>query len=198
MALSKREQLLEMAIELFFKGGCHTTGIDKLLAQAGVAKMTLYSHFKSKEDLILAAAERLHEQHMERLRTILQDSSKTPLERHSAVFDYLEQFVNVPEYSGCPFQKLAVEFSDPAHPIHQMAARHKREVEDAVTNALEAQGFPQARSLARQFLLLSEGAQAMIQITGDHSYLQDARAAGERIVAELYGLKQVRDEEQPH
>jgi len=192
MALSKRDQLLEMAIELFFKNGCHTTGIDKLLAQAGVAKMTLYSHFKSKEDLILAAAERLHEQDMARLRSTLDDQSKTPLQRHHTVFDYLEEFVNRPGYTGCPFQNIAVEFGDLDHPIHRMAARHKLEVEATVTEAFERQGIPQPRALARQLLLLVEGAKSMIQVTGDRSYLQDARAAGERIVAEAHARRQPR------
>ena len=55
MALSRRDHLVETALALFMRDGFHATGIDRILSHAGVAKMTLYNHFKSKEELILAA-----------------------------------------------------------------------------------------------------------------------------------------------
>ena len=62
MASSKREQLLNTALQLFYREGYHSTGIDRILAESGVAKMTLYKHFKSKDELILAVLQRQHEQ----------------------------------------------------------------------------------------------------------------------------------------
>lgn len=187
MASSKRDQLLDMAIELFFKNGCHTTGIDKLLAQAGVAKMTLYSHFKSKEDLILAAAERLHERTVAHYLAILNDPSLDSRQRLHALFDRLEQTVACPEFSGCPFQSVAVEFGDPSHPIHQMAARHVTEVEGYFRNALTAAGAREPAELARQLMLLAEGAKVLVQMTGDHGYLRQSRAAAERLLEQGLG-----------
>lgn len=175
---SKRDQLVDMAIEVFFRNGCHTTGIDKLLAQAGVAKMTLYAHFKSKEDLILAAAERLHERELDALKSFLEDQNLTPAQRLHATYDHLEQFINNSDFAGCPFQNVAVEFSDPKHPIHRVAAKHKQEAERLIADALTRAGAKDSVATARRMMLLSEGAKAMVQVTGDHSYVDAARTAG--------------------
>lgn len=183
MAGSKRDQLLDVAIELFFKNGCHTTGIDTLLARAGVAKMTLYAHFKSKEELILAAAERLHERQMAQLREVISDAAKSPLERLHAVFDDLHAFVSCVDFAGCPFHNVAAEFGDLHHPIHQMAARHKREVEEELVTALVRDGIGEPRALARQLMVLTDGAKSLVQITGDLGYVEAARSAGERLLA---------------
>ena len=60
MATSKREQLLDTALRLFYREGYHATGIERILAESGVAKMTLYKHFASKDELMLAALQRRH------------------------------------------------------------------------------------------------------------------------------------------
>ncbi|MCP4245656.1 MAG: helix-turn-helix transcriptional regulator, partial [bacterium] len=57
MAVSKKDQLVSVALDLFCRHGFHATGIDTIVAEAGVAKMTLYKHFRSKEDLVVAALE---------------------------------------------------------------------------------------------------------------------------------------------
>ena len=59
--VSRRDELVETALDLFYRNGFHATGIDRILAEAGVAKMTLYKHFRSKDDLIVAALERRDE-----------------------------------------------------------------------------------------------------------------------------------------
>lgn len=183
MAGSKRDQLLDVAIELFFKNGCHTTGIDTLLAKAGVAKMTLYAHFKSKEELILAAAERLHERRIAQLREVIGDRDKTPVERLHAMFEELREFVSCVDFTGCPFQNVAAEFGDLHHPIHQMAARHKQEVEEELVAALARDGVREPRALARQLMVLTDGAKSLVQVTGDLGYVDAARDAGEQLLA---------------
>ena len=68
MASNKRDQLLNTAENLFYREGYHATGIDRILAESGVAKMTLYKHFKSKDELILAVLDARHELMLTRLR----------------------------------------------------------------------------------------------------------------------------------
>ena len=182
MAASKRDQLIDMAMELFFKNGCHTVGIDRLLAEASVAKMTLYSHFKSKEALILAAAERLHEQVLEQFLAILEDQNLSPIDRLHAVFDRLEDFTTAQGFPGCPFVNLSVEFPDPSHPIHQVSIRHKHKVEEHLEESLRGLGVREPESVARQLNLIYEGAKVMIQITGDSSYVQSSRQASELLL----------------
>lgn len=187
MSRSKRDQLLDVAVEMFFRNGCHTTGIDQLLAQAGVAKMTLYSHFKSKDDLILAAAERVSQEHLARLEAIGQDSSLTFEQQLHAVFDDLEEFINHVDYSGCPFQNVAVEFKDAEHPVRQLVVRHKQEVERRVVEALRGGGAKHPEAVARRITLLIEGAKMMVQVTGDRAYLEESRAAGRELLLASLG-----------
>lgn len=187
MSRSKRDQLLDVAVEMFFTKGCHTTGIDHLLDQAGVAKMTLYSHFKSKEDLILAAAERVSEEQLERLEAVRRDGNLSYEQQLHAVFDDLEEFIDSIDYAGCPFQNVAVEFKDPEHPVRQLVVRHKKEVERRVVEALRGAGAKHPEAVARRITLLAEGAKIMVQITGDRAYLKEARAAGRDLLLESLG-----------
>lgn len=187
MAKSKRDQLLDAAIEMFFKKGFHTTGIDQLLAKADVAKMTLYAHFKSKDDLILAAAERVHEEELERLEAVYRDSDLTFEQQLHVIFDSLGEIVDSPDYTGCPFHNIAVEFRDPEHPVRQLAVRHKKEVERRAAEALRGGGAKHPEAVARRIMLLAEGAKTMVQITGDRAYLEEARLAGRDLLAESLG-----------
>ena len=93
-ASSKREQLLNTALELFYREGYHATGIDRILAESGVAKMTLYKHFKSKDELIMAA---LEERHARTLRRFGDAPRRAPREAILAVFDNLHGYLH---YSG--------------------------------------------------------------------------------------------------
>lgn len=187
MKRSKRDQLLDVAVEMFFKNGCHTTGIDQLLAQAGVAKMTLYAHFKSKDELILAAAERVSEEQLERLEAVRQDNKLDFVQQLHTLFDDLEEFISREDYAGCPFQNVAVEFKDPEHPVRQLVVQHKKEVERRAVEALRGAGAKNPEAVARRITLLAEGAKIMVQVTGDRAYLKEARAAGRDLLLESLG-----------
>ncbi len=78
MASSKREHLIDIARRLFYRDGFHNTGIDAILAEAGVAKMTLYKHFKSKEELILACLHRQDEEFRNGLMQRVEKQSGEP------------------------------------------------------------------------------------------------------------------------
>ena len=181
MRVSKRDQLIEMAVELFFRNGCHTTGIDTLLAKAGVAKMTLYAHFKSKDELILAAAERVHEEVALRLKQIFRDDAG-PREQLRRLFDFFDETVACKEYGGYVFHKLATEFSDPDHPVHCLAKRHTALIESYIHDALIRGNAPEPRALAQQLMALGEGGKVLVQLTGDRSYAGQARVAADRMV----------------
>ena len=79
MAVSKRDQLVDAALELFYRNGFNATGIDKIIAEAGVAKMTLYKHFKSKEELIQAALRRRDEKIQVWLMRYVEDHAEIDL-----------------------------------------------------------------------------------------------------------------------
>jgi AcrR family transcriptional regulator len=182
MSSSRREHLLDTAIELFYRHGCHTTGIDKVLAEAGVAKMTLYKHFKSKEDLVLAAAQRFHERGRREFESAVAERAYTPRERLLAIFEVLEEWIGKQGFHGCPSINLAVQYPDLEHPIHQAAAEHKRLRIAYVTELAAATGAPAPRVLAEQLVLLIEGATVMAQVTGEMALLRRARETAELLV----------------
>ncbi|MDN3517888.1 TetR/AcrR family transcriptional regulator [Aquisalimonas lutea] len=184
---SRRDQLLETATELFYRNGCHTTGIDKVLAEAGVAKMTLYKHFKSKDNLVLAACERFHEKVREEFEETVNEEGLTARERLEALFDFMDRWSRREEFWGCPSINLAVQYPEHDHPIHQAAAEHKQFRMDYVTDLAEQAGLSNPRETARQLVLLIEGVTVMVQVTGDHSLVASAREGARTLIARAAG-----------
>ena len=122
MAASRRDQLIDTALDLFNRNGYHATGIDRILAEAGVAKMTLYKHFGSKDALIQAALERRDERWRAWFRDAVARRAETPRGRLLAVFDALEEWFVRPDFHGCMFIRAAGEYAALDDPIHANAA----------------------------------------------------------------------------
>lgn len=179
---SRRDQLLETATELFYRNGCHTTGIDRVLAEAGVAKMTLYKHFKSKDNLVLAACERFHEKVREEFEEAVNDEGLSARQRLEAIFDFMDDWANREQFWGCPSINLAVQYPEHDHPIHQAAAGHKQFRIDYVTELAREAGLAEPEELARKLVLLIEGVTVMVQVTGDQSLVASARSAASALI----------------
>jgi len=180
--ISRREQLLQTATELFYRNGCHTTGIDRVLAEAGVAKMTLYKHFHSKDELVLAAAWQLHQKIHTAFESYIQTLEVPSRQRLLAIFDFMADWSDTPGFCGCPSVNLAVQYPDLADPIHQAAAEHKK-IREAFIRALAASaGARNPDELARNLLMLLEGAMAMGQVTGDAGFIRQARQAAGSLI----------------
>ncbi|MBT8765150.1 TetR/AcrR family transcriptional regulator [Metapseudomonas boanensis] len=175
MTSSKRDQLVNTALELFYREGFHATGIDRILAESGVAKMTLYKHFKSKDELILAALD-------SRMRPAAEQMAKAlerlpPRDAILRVFDGLHALLNEKEFFGCAFINAAAEFHERDHPIHRLAATHKANVLAHFRTALERLQASDPERLARQIQYLMEGAISIAHIQGPGSQAMEARAA---------------------
>lgn len=105
---SARERLLTTADRLFYADGVHAVGIDRLIAEAGVAKGSLFYNFSGKEELVAAYLERRGQQRRERIAA-QQEGRTDPVDRVLAVFDALAQSVVSPTYNGCPFANAQAE-----------------------------------------------------------------------------------------
>ena len=177
MASSKRELLLNTAQDLFYREGYHATGIDRILAESGVAKMTLYKHFKSKDELIMAALEERHARMVERMRTA--ERLLEPRAAILAVFDGLQAFLDSDDFCGCAFIHAAGEFHDREHPIHRQAAEHKAFVGRFFAAQLQRLDAAQPQGLANQLQYLLEGVLVMAHMQGPAQQALEARAAAE-------------------
>ena len=178
MPSARRDQLIDTALDLFYRHGFHATGIDKILARSGVAKMTLYKHFKSKDELILAALRRRDENFRNWFMRAVERAASTPRERLLAIFDVLGEWTGGPDFSGCMFINASAEFAEQDNPIHAASAEHKRLVLAYVRELAAAAGATEPAALAEGLMLLLEGAIVMAHVAGQRDAAVQAKRAG--------------------
>src|SRR4051794_29535443 len=179
-----RQRILETADRLFYQDGVRAVGIDRIIAEAGVAKMTLYKHFPSKDDLILAVLEHREESVLEFFRSAMErhgKRAKTPLR---AFFAALKAFFESPGFRGCPFQNAAVELADPAHPGTEFVRGHKQRFSEFLRGLVEQTVGRAAAKVAPAVSLLVEGAIITAVIQGDPDAADVARDAALKLLAE--------------
>ena len=166
---SRRDDLVETALKLFYVHGFNATGIDRILAESGVAKMTLYKHFRSKDELILAALQLRDERFRNWLMSEMEKASSDPEKRLLAMFDALETWFHGKAFkdlgfSGCAFINAASEFAAHDHPAHRIASEHKRRIVDYLEKTCREAQLPQPETLAERLALLKEGAIATAHV----------------------------------
>ncbi len=149
-----RSRLLETATRLFYAEGVHAVGIDRIIAEAQVAKATFYHHFPAKDELVCAY---VHEQSQRQRATASQLPKAAPREMVLAVFDNVGELGRDPGYRGCPFVNAAAEYPDPAHPVRQAIAEHRRWFRDLLRDLLVADGHPDPERTADLLVALKDG-----------------------------------------
>jgi AcrR family transcriptional regulator len=163
--LPVRERILEAVRQLFYRDGFRAVGIDTIIAEAGVAKMSLYRHFPSKDDLIVAYLEESNRQFWEWLNSATAGVDH-PARQLVAMFDAIEKLSVSPECFGCTFQGTAAEFPDRDHPGHQVALIHKTQVRDRFAELAHQAGLRDPDDLGDQLLLLMDGAWVAARMFG--------------------------------
>ncbi len=182
MPSPKRDHLVDTAAALFQRDGFHATGIDTILAEAGVAKMTLYNHFKSKDELIVAALEVEGARYIAWLRGRADSLAEEPGERLLAIFDALEEWFEREGFNGCVFMKAACEYGPVTNPVHAAAAAQKRAVFDYMLENATSARLKDPRNLAQQLLLLHEGAIAVAHEFGAPIAARQAKRAAAVVI----------------
>jgi AcrR family transcriptional regulator len=180
---AKRDALLDTAEGLFARHGYRAVGIDTVLAEAGVAKMTLYKHFRSKEELIAAVLERRGSAIAAGLARRITGAPEDPGTRLLAVFDWLEQAVRSPEFHGCLFIKAASEYPAAEDLPRQAAEAFKQAFRDQLEGLCRDLTVADPGGLARQLQLLFEGALVVAFLQRTPLAATDARRAAEALLA---------------
>ncbi len=171
-----RARLLDTATELFYTEGIAATGVDKVVARAGVSKPTLYAHFRSKEALVAAVLERRHGERVATLDAWVRAHADSPRERLLAVFDWLASWhASVGGERGCAFVNAAAEVAGTGHPAREVARRHKRWMRDYLAGLASEAGLPDPKRLGCDLMLLVDGANARVTVDGDLAAAADAR-----------------------
>ncbi len=187
MPKNRRDHLVDTALKLFCRDGFHATGIDTILAEAGVAKMTLYKHFKSKDELILAALRRQDEQFRNWFMRSVERRGRTSAERLVAIFDVLEERCSDRGYRGCAFINASAEYGSHDDPIHAVAAESKRLTCAYLRELAVGVGAQDPEELARQLMLLMEGAIVLTQVTGEPGATRQAQKAASVLIRHALG-----------
>jgi AcrR family transcriptional regulator len=172
---SARERLLEAADVLFYGEGVQTVGIDRVIEHAGVAKASLYNTFGSKEGLVCAYLELRFVRRRDRITRAL-TRFRTPREQLLGVFDALGEAFTEPQFNGCPFARATSETAENSA-IRKVADDYRAWVRGLFAGLAAASGYADPETLARQLLLLYDGAGQSARMDRDPSAATTARAA---------------------
>lgn len=198
MTATARDKLITAALELFNEHGYHATGINAILDRAGVAKMSLYNNFTSKEDLIAQALRQRDDAWMQWFADALErHSTKSASARRQrttrpktdaattllAVFDVLEEWFNQRDFNGCGFIRASGEFPNPGDPVHKIALEHKQRIEQALAALARQAGAKDPDAIARTLFVLASGAITAAQMTATSEPARDAKEAARALLA---------------
>lgn len=179
---SARERILAAAYELFSKRGIRAVGTEEVLAQAGVAKSTLYRHFPSKEALVLAFLQRReHRWTREYVEAEARRRGSTPRECLLAIFDVFDEWFHRDDFEGCSFINVLLEMGDLESPLGKASAAHLEYIRSVVRTLAEEAGVQDSESFAHSWHILMKGS-IVAAGEGDELAGKRARAMGEDLL----------------
>ncbi|GLZ50694.1 TetR/AcrR family transcriptional regulator [Actinomycetospora sp. NBRC 106378] len=176
-----RDRLLATADRLFYAEGVHAVGIDRILAEAGVAKASLYAHFGGKDALVEAYLEGRSADWRAHVEAELPGRADDPVDRVLAVFDLLGEWFAAPGYRGCPFINVAAEYAVEGA-VAAVLGRHRTWVRALFEGLLEEAGHAAPQAAARHLVMLYDGAMVAAHLDGDPTAARDAREAARTLL----------------
>jgi len=177
-APSGRERVLTTAYHLFSRYGTRAVGVDRIIAESGVAKMTLYRNFASKDDLILAFLDRREELWTRAwLQSEVEQRAATPAGRLLAIFDTFGDWFAVDGFEGCSFINVMLELPEVGHRVRAAAVRHLAEIRAFLSRLAAEAGIADPDAFARQWHILMKGS-IVAAAEGDAQAAARARELG--------------------
>jgi len=176
--LGVKERIIETASDLFYNQGYNQTGINQIIAEAGVAKASMYQHFRSKEDIAVAYLKQRHIIWMGNLQAFV-NKEKTNKEKLIACFDFLNSWLGSVDYRGCGWQNIITDLPNDHIKIKDQAVLHKNDVRAWVHNIIkkEYEEEENAKHLGDEVIVLLEGAIILSQIQKNNWPIMAAKRA---------------------
>ncbi len=178
-----RQRIVETAERLFYAEGVRAVGIDRIIAEAEVAKMSLYNHFPSKDDLILAVLQYREAKFDGLFEKWMERHTRAGMDRLEAFFAALKDWFESPGFRGCMFINSRVELADAKHPGSKFSARHKERFHEMLREIISDTTGAKADSMAPAIALLVEGAIVTAVMEQSSKPADVARAATMALVA---------------
>ena len=178
-----RQRILDTASEMFYRDGIRAVGIDAVIARSGVAKMSLYRNFPSKDALVTAWLEDRNAFFWRRWDKAEASRPDDPRGQLEAVLDMIAATVSHPRWRGCPFLNTGTEFPEPGHPARCVILAHKRAVRERLCALAAEAGSRDPDLLSQQLQLLIDGAYAIGQSLGPGGPAKTVASAGRALIA---------------
>ena len=178
-----RERVLEAAYELFSRQGVRAVGVDTIIERAGVAKMSFYRHFPSKDDLVLAFLARREERWTRAwLEGEVRSRAVAPEERLLAIFDVFDSWFRRDDFEGCSFINTLLEVSEPGHPVREASVAHLSAIRAFIAELAGEAGIADPEGFARKWHILMKGS-IVAAGEGDPQAGRRAREVGSLLLA---------------
>ncbi len=177
-----RARLVAVASELFYRKGIPNVGINEIIEASDIARMTLYNHFASKDELVIAVMKQRGEERQKAIVTVLA-RARTPRAQVLAVFDYLAAVAREQDFRGCVFINATVERAHPGDRAHLLAARHKTWIAAQFETIARQAHWPRPALLAEQLLVLWDGAAVGAYMQQSSRPVAAAKAAAKTLLA---------------
>ena len=179
---SARQRILETAGDLFYREGIRAVGVDTIIARSGVAKMSLYRNFASKDELVCAYLEEIGQAFWGWWGKAEARHPDDPKAQLKALFASLSRWIESPNFRGCPFINTAVEFRAPDHPGRAIVIGHKRAVRARLRDLATRAGASDPDRLAGHLQLLMEGAYVGGQTLASEGTGEAAASAADALI----------------
>ncbi|MDQ2696824.1 MAG: TetR/AcrR family transcriptional regulator [Pseudomonadota bacterium] len=179
---NKRDDIIQRAYRIFYRHGFHATGVEALLADTGISKRTLYRHFGSKEELIVAAVAYYQTSLLEALPGELARRAGNPEGQLLAIFDLKREAFERGDFTGCFAINAKLEFEGKHPAIESACVRFNKDLEQLMGKLCEQAGLRGPEQVARQLMLLLEGTIVYAQIHRDPTAAVTARETAASIL----------------
>lgn len=162
-----RQRILETALKLFYAEGVRAVGIDRIIAESDVAKMSFYRHFPSKTDLVCAFLEERHDRWMTWFRARFEQLSERKASKLPVVADVLQEWFASKDFCGCAFINILAETTQADTRQRAIAQSHKEDLRSVLEEIARSDGIARPQATARRALMIVEGAIVRAEMTGD-------------------------------
>ena len=178
-----RTRIVEAATRLFYREGIRSVSVDAVAERSGVTKRTLYYHFKSKDDLVAAYLSSRDQPSLALFSAWFEQSDGTIADKVQMLFERVGETARHPKWRGCGFLRTIAELVDtPGHPAVKIGAAHKRKFENWLAETYQAADLKNAETLARQTVLLMDGAFSTALVHRDATYFDTAGRAAAALI----------------
>lgn len=180
---STRERIISAASRLFYEDGIKGVSLDAVAEKAGLTKRTLYYHFRSKDDLVAAYLEARDQPNLALFKLWYDEAKGSLPDKVQAIFTHLARSARHPKWRGCGFLRTSAELANmPGHPAIKIGAAHKKKFEAWLREMFDAAKIRTSAQLARQVVLLLDGAFAVVLLHRDATYIETAGEAASTLI----------------